>query len=558
MRSNFILDAVNVVESFADFTKKFYPPPTITLVTEPIQPYLEYSVTKLNELKKNIGTMESGAKTLLRPDSYGRTAMHIACHSDNFLDYAKKLVDLGADVNATGVSGFAPLHIAAWKNSVKIAELLIENHAVIDICGYLDFVTPLYLAVVNNSLIMVKLLLNKKANANKVDDIGRTALHIAVVNNSMELAKILIKNNPKDINTPDKQGMSPLLLAVSLDFAEMAELLLRYEADVNTVRLSNQGESALHVAVRKNSFVMTELLLKSGARPNIATVQQETPLHWATFAKPNQEIIELLLMRGALPNSVDINGHSILHFATYFRSDKIVERILKCPLIEVDSKDKSTKMSPLHLTALFNLESIAQMLIEKKANVNAEDYNRETPLEYAASTDAYEVAELLLKNGATARCKRWKLRSPLHIAAAHNAKRVAELLISKGADVRAIDDLELTPLHYAHFRNHKEFVKFLQPKFGYSTLSPLSKQLLPDELAMVNQLTSFIPLNNIKTIAFTQEIQLIAEGPKNESFRIKTPRMQESGNGSNELTGNVNSKIGIDEWKAQLEKLCDI
>ena len=185
MFSNGIADAVRFVESFTDFTKKFYPPPTITLVREPKQHYLEYSITKLNSLiKKNIGTMESDAKTLLLPDSYGRTAMHIACHSDEFLDYGKKLIDLGADVNATDVSGFAPLHIAAWKNSVKIAELLIENHAVIDICGYLDFVTPLYLAVVNNSLIMVKLLLNKKANANKVDDIGRTALHIAVAKNS--------------------------------------------------------------------------------------------------------------------------------------------------------------------------------------------------------------------------------------------------------------------------------------------------------------------------------------------------------------------------------------
>ena len=532
MFSNGIADAVRFVESFTDFTKKFYPPPTITLVREPKQHYLEYSITKLNSLiKKNIGTMESDAKTLLLPDSYGRTAMHIACHSDEFLDYGKKLIDLGADVNATDVSGFAPLHIAAW----------------------------------NNAFMMFNLLLIKKADANKADAIGRTALHIAVANDSIKCAEILIKNNRGNINTLDKQGMSPLFLAVSLDLADMAELLLRYGANVNTVRLINQRESALHRAVINNSIRMTELLLNYEADPNITTVQQATPLHWATFAKPNQEIIELLLTKGASPNSIDINGHSILHFATYFQSDKIVERILKCPSIEVNLKDKLImKLTPLHLAAYFNLKSIAQMLITNQANVNAKDSNRETPLEYAASTDAYEVADLLLKNEATAKCKRWKHRSPLHIAAAHNAQRVAKLLISDGADVRARDDLELTPLHYAHYRNHMDFVEFLQPQVGeFSTLSPLSKQLLPDELAMVNQLTSFTRLqNSITTVTFTQEIQLIAKSPKNENFRNtkhETPRMQENGNGTTELTSNVNSKIGkIDEWQAELEKLCDI
>ena len=47
----------------------------------------------------------------------------------NQLDWAKKLIERGADVNQ---KGWTPLHYAATKGNIEIMRLLIENHAYLD------------------------------------------------------------------------------------------------------------------------------------------------------------------------------------------------------------------------------------------------------------------------------------------------------------------------------------------------------------------------------------------------------------------------------------------
>ena len=85
-----------------------------------------------------------------------------------------------------------------------------------------------------------------------------------------------------------------------------------------------------------------------------------------------------------------------------------------------------------------NLE-VAELLLDRGADVNAKNDLGQTPLYHADS----EVAELLLDHGADVNAKNDFGQTPLHYADSEEA----ELLLDRGADVNAKDDIGQTPLH---------------------------------------------------------------------------------------------------------------
>ncbi|KZS03583.1 putative Ankyrin repeat domain-containing protein 61 [Daphnia magna] len=435
------------------------------------QSYLDNYLQKWKLAIKDYGTTRTVMK---HPaiDPFGRTAMHLACHSDAFYESASKLLKFGFNPNIPDSNGFVPLHVAALNNSFKIAKLLIENEAIIDFCENKELKTPLFFAAFSNSVLIVDLLMKMSADANKVDACGQSPLHIAVDINSEEVTELLLKNG----------------------------------ANVNAV--DNEKNCPLHIAVFKESLLMVKLLLDARADPNLANSQGQTPLHVAAHLKATcpirLQMVNLLIDKGAKVNAVDNWGRTPLHVATFNAAEEVVEKLLECPCIEINVKDSLRGITPLHLAAWYGHGNIAQLLIKKEARVNVEDKNRQTPLEYAASSNSVNVAKQLLKAGAVAKSRNHQksYRSPLHIAAAHGAREVAELLIKEGADVCAKDEFELTPLHYAGYRNQKDFIQFIKnsrnekdknsrnEKDFPDAISPMSKQLSPGDMADIYELAN--------------------------------------------------------------------
>jgi uncharacterized protein len=67
-------------------------------------------------------------------------------------------------------------------------------------------------------------------------------------------------------NLADRKGVTPLMVATQLGFAEGAATLLKYKANVDGSNRS--GETALIRAVQLRNPEMVRLLLKSGANPD--------------------------------------------------------------------------------------------------------------------------------------------------------------------------------------------------------------------------------------------------------------------------------------------------
>lgn len=93
----------------------------------------------------------------------------------NQLDWTKKLIDKGADVNQPG---WTPLHYAATSGNIEIMRLLIENHAYLDAASP-NGTTPLMMAAHYGTSMSTKLLLEEGADPRIKNQLGLTALAFA-------------------------------------------------------------------------------------------------------------------------------------------------------------------------------------------------------------------------------------------------------------------------------------------------------------------------------------------------------------------------------------------
>jgi len=139
-------------------------------------------------------------------------------------------------------------------------------------------------------------------------------LHIAVKTYEPKIVELLLKNGADpniESTTHHKKGRwtseftsttLPIELAI-YDYnivEETLHLLIEYGADVNKFTLDNRS-SPLFTAVGAEDYQAVEVLLKSGANPNIIDMFGYTPL-MSSFQVYKPNITELLLEYGADPS----------------------------------------------------------------------------------------------------------------------------------------------------------------------------------------------------------------------------------------------------------------
>lgn len=93
----------------------------------------------------------------------------------------------------------------------------------------------------------------------------QTALHLTTQRRDRPWMAEMIRRGA-DVNARDRNGVTPLVLAVNLGFVEGVELLVEYRARVDDS--NDAGETPLISAVHRRHTELARLLLKAGADPD--------------------------------------------------------------------------------------------------------------------------------------------------------------------------------------------------------------------------------------------------------------------------------------------------
>uniref|UniRef100_A0ABD2VYR7 Uncharacterized protein n=1 Tax=Trichogramma kaykai TaxID=54128 RepID=A0ABD2VYR7_9HYME len=508
-----------------------------------------------------------------------------AIDCDGFLplDYAlggrnKKLMELllrhGANPNLGNKYGNAPLHTISKLccNNIDLGDLLDKFFAINDELGNTIQVdaqniyghTPLHylLSVASNnkknndhdcqvdtpSLLVqqnlkknaVELLLRRGANPNVADKEGFTPLHVISTD---DLAEIFFKINKElkqglHVNVRNKWNETPLHRALHQNLKNLAELLLRQDADPNfsdnkrqtclhiicmrddeniakmlfqicdekhrLIKVDaqdNEGRTPLHKAIDKGNIKLVEILLRRGARPNLADDKKITPLHaickrkngddglLKRFFEINDELNQLvevdtkneegstplhlalshgckklnqlLLEKHADPNLANAEGHTPLHVICQREDDDVdlVKMLFEMSdkfnkPIQIDARDKSG-CTPLHLALNGGHEQTAEWLLRRGANLNSTNLKGSTPL-HLISAGKMDCADFLQTFFEISDEQRRPVevdardsggKTPLHYAISHRHKKLFELLLRRGFDPNVADHHGLTALH---------------------------------------------------------------------------------------------------------------
>jgi len=162
---------------------------------------------------------------------------------------------------------------------------------------------------------MIRLLIRKGADANAQDDSGRTALHWAVKSKQPEALRALAACHP-DFEKPDIKGMTPLHKAISMDDEYLAELVLKYGANVDTPTrpgLLTPLMLAIGLAHRSRSLSLVSRVLENRPGLDRRDINGKTALVHA-IDSGNAKIVRKLLKARADITAVDSEGIPVLHY----------------------------------------------------------------------------------------------------------------------------------------------------------------------------------------------------------------------------------------------------
>ena len=151
----------------------------------------------------------------------------------------KRLLDAGADPNATDSDGASALLCTVYNREEECAEMLLTAGAAINVYGPRR-ITLSYCG---------------------------TPLCAAVSRFVPKTAQLLIDHGA-DVNMAGEDGVTPLMAAAAVQFGQrMTAMLLKAGADPNTQ--DSNGKTAFYYAVCCGNLHMAKKLLKAGADPYI-------------------------------------------------------------------------------------------------------------------------------------------------------------------------------------------------------------------------------------------------------------------------------------------------
>ena len=194
-----------------------------------------------------------------QPESYGKSLLIDAVSRENIEDVKWLTTYIGCSVNDRSNDGTTPLGTAIVQENLEIVKMLIEKGADANMTyevetqdGKIFPMSPLIEALeMENSDIMLFLILQGCANLNVKNSKGASPLHISVYNSMEDIVEKLLESDVL-VNAKDNAGATPLIIAAQEGDSKILKKLLQKNAQIDEQDLS--GSMALMVAVKQYLF----------------------------------------------------------------------------------------------------------------------------------------------------------------------------------------------------------------------------------------------------------------------------------------------------------------
>lgn len=404
-----------------------------------------------------------------------RTALHVAA-SRGYEGIVQELLQHGCDPDIVDNENKSPAMRAAERQRWTILELLL-NTAVIDLnretahgetilefaclstkCPYVlierllqtcpDLVNasgrPLIRATASQREASVKMLLEAGANPHVTNRHGYTALHIVsrLEQDEQPLVSIAIAQAllgaGLDVDTPSRNGITPLMSASRAGHGELVTFLLANRA--NVLLKDNKGRSPLALAALDGRVAIVTSLLHAGA-----SLQNDQSCVLAA-SRGHVDVLRILISAGIDVNMAVENGTTALLSAARNGSSvfwrETVRELLNAGA-NPNHKDGAGRNSLFHLAQGSEIydtskyEEVFRALVDAGGDMHATDKNNNTLFMWSARRGACRLLKLLLAAGLSSQGSDNRGRNAIMLASmmgGDGRAAAVKLLLDAGVD----------------------------------------------------------------------------------------------------------------------------
>jgi ankyrin repeat protein len=396
--------------------------------------------------------LDEGADPNL-PNEYGASPMSLAAEVAN-TEILNRLLEAGADADSPNQDGQTALMAVARTGDVAAAKALLEHGATVDARESFGGQTALMWASARRHPEMIGLLLEHGASIDarstpreyqrhvtaegrpkSLDSGGFTSLLYSARENCIACVDVLLKHGA-DIDMPDPDGVSPLIVAIMNANWDLAKKLVEAGADVDQWDI--YGEAPLYAAIGQRQRI-------DGGHASIDPPNETKGI----------DLVRLLLERHANPN-----------MQLFFKP------------ANVRGGTTSTRgATPLIRAAANDDKEVVKLLLDNGADATLYMADRQTPIHAVLSgrapeRDALELIKIFHDAGTDVNAvalivhmEEIRGGSALHYAVRKRYKKVIEQLSSLGIDMNLKDQDGLTALDYTQSRGFMPFMANQTPKY---------------------------------------------------------------------------------------------
>lgn len=281
----------------------------------------------------------NGAKLNEKGSEDYPTALY-AASLNGHREVVARLLHWGADPNKEYTHGKFALRAAVQRGHKEIVALLIEYGASLDQechSGLNIGELTLHMAAEGGHTDLVQLLLCWPCiNADSPNDNGLSPLLIAASHGHTDVVQLLLNGWHKGIDTGarDRSGSTALMIAVSHGYLDVVRVILEHGVKAGKTHMYNQGLRSLIMAVSGGNQGLVLLLLENGVEAwepvgpwePYENGQRKTPLITA-IETGHEAITFLLLQHGAKIDDTDGSGNKPMDVAVS-KGYRTIEKLL--------------------------------------------------------------------------------------------------------------------------------------------------------------------------------------------------------------------------------------